>query len=67
MKIKKKGWRLHHDALIQRVKDINAVDQPLRREQQEQEDPIEFRDQTFSPLLYLLILGTRILVSGGEL
>ena len=39
MKILKKGWRLHHDVLMQRNEDINEKDQLLQEGKQEQEDP----------------------------
>ena len=34
----------------------------VEKSNQDQEDPLEFRNQTFFPLLYLLNLRTRFLV-----
>ena len=45
----KKGLRLHNDDLKQWNEDINVMGQSLREEQQDREDPLGFRNQTFPP------------------
>ena len=62
MEIPKKGWRLDHGDLKQRNEDINERDQPHRKDSQDREDSLEFRNQNLPSLLRLLNLGTRFLV-----
>ena len=57
---------IHRDASIQRNEDNIIKDQLLREGQQYQEDSLEYETETL-PLAILLILGTRILCSGGDL
>ena len=46
--------------------DINVKDQLLREGKQQLEDSLKYETKTL-PLALLLILGTRILGSGGDL
>ena len=62
MEIPKKGWRFDHGDLKQINEDINERDQPLRKGNQDREDPLGFRYQHSPPLLHRLHLGTRFLV-----
>ena len=54
------------DAPIPRNEDNVIKDQLLREGQQEPGDSLEYETETL-PLTLLLILGTRILCSGGDL
>ena len=56
----------HQDAPIQRNEDNVMKDQLLREGQHEPEDSLEYETIAL-PLSLPLILGTRILVSGGDL
>ena len=56
----------HRDAPMRKNENINMKDHLLRGEQQEPEESLEYETETL-PLTLLLILGTRIPCSGGDL
>ena len=58
---------MRRDARMQGNEDINEKDQLLREGQQGQEDSLEIRNRNSTPTTTFLILGTRILCSGGDL
>lgn len=66
MKTPKEEWELLHDALMQRNEDNHIKDQLLREGQQEPEESLGIRNQTFS-LLYPFKSRDEISCSGGHL
>ena len=66
MEFLKKGHRLHHDDLKERIEDINILDRPLREEQARMRRPARFVTKP-SPLSLPLKSRDEISCSGGEL
>ena len=58
--------KTHQDAPIQGNEDDVMKDKLLREGQLEPEDSLDYETKTL-PIALLLILGTRILCSGGDL